>query len=229
MQIAVVVQELVPADFAGVMFTAEPVTGERDRIVIDASPGLGEAVVSGLVTPDHTTLDARDRVVEHRAGRAEIAIRPDENGGTRQDAAVGAEGTAEAAAACGARRGRSSHRRALRRASGHRVGVRRGPPVDPAVPAAHGAAARPRDGRIPSAARWARSSRSSCRCARTRSTWRRGPLRGHGRILTRMLAELPGLRLDLGRMLPETDGVVDELVPPEPRPTSTHPHGAGAS
>ena len=61
-QIAVVVQVMVPADIAGVMFTADPVTGERDRTVIDASPGLGEAVVSGLVTPDHTVLDSRDRV-----------------------------------------------------------------------------------------------------------------------------------------------------------------------
>ena len=48
------------------------------------------------------------------------------------------------------------------------------------------------------------------------STW---TVRGHGRILTRMLAEIPGLKLDLRRMLPETEGVVDELVPPEPHPT----------
>ena len=35
------------------MFTADPVSGDRDTIMIDASIGLGEAVVSGLVTPDH--------------------------------------------------------------------------------------------------------------------------------------------------------------------------------
>ena len=57
LQIAVVVQQMVNAEFAGVMFTANPVTGERDEIVIDASSGLGEAVVSGLVTPDHYVLD----------------------------------------------------------------------------------------------------------------------------------------------------------------------------
>src|SRR6476661_6964422 len=56
--IAVVVQRMVEADHAGVMFTADPVTGARDRVVIDANPGLGEAVVAGLVTPDHVVLDA---------------------------------------------------------------------------------------------------------------------------------------------------------------------------
>ncbi|MGW0807401.1 PEP/pyruvate-binding domain-containing protein [Nonomuraea sp. NPDC002799] len=50
--LAVVVQELVDADAAGVMFTADPVTGARDEIVVNASWGLGEAVVGGLVTPD---------------------------------------------------------------------------------------------------------------------------------------------------------------------------------
>nr|CTQ95848.1 Phosphoenolpyruvate synthase (EC 2.7.9.2) [Kibdelosporangium sp. MJ126-NF4] len=49
---AVVVQRMVPAAAAGVMFTADPVTGSRDSIVINAAWGLGEAVVSGEVTPD---------------------------------------------------------------------------------------------------------------------------------------------------------------------------------
>jgi rifampicin phosphotransferase len=42
---------MVAAEAAGVLFTANPVTGARDEIVIDASPGLGEAVVSGQVRP----------------------------------------------------------------------------------------------------------------------------------------------------------------------------------
>ncbi|NRQ32853.1 pyruvate, phosphate dikinase [Nonomuraea sp. NN258] len=50
--LAVVVQELVDADAAGVMFTANPVTGDRGEIVVNASWGLGEAVVGGQVTPD---------------------------------------------------------------------------------------------------------------------------------------------------------------------------------
>jgi len=47
---------MVAAETAGVMFTANPVTGARNEIIVDASPGLGEAVVSGLVTPDHIVL-----------------------------------------------------------------------------------------------------------------------------------------------------------------------------
>ncbi|WP_440105182.1 PEP/pyruvate-binding domain-containing protein [Streptosporangium sp. H16] len=58
--LAVVVQELVAADAAGVLFTANPVTGARDQIVINASWGLGEAVVGGQVTPD-TVIVARTR------------------------------------------------------------------------------------------------------------------------------------------------------------------------
>ena len=84
-KLAVVVQEMVPADMAGVMFTANPVSGERNELVIDASPGLGEAVVSGLVTPDHFVLNERNlRVVEERAGRREILIRSKAEGGTEQ-------------------------------------------------------------------------------------------------------------------------------------------------
>jgi phosphohistidine swiveling domain-containing protein len=55
--LAVVVQELVPADAAGIMFTANPVTGGRDQIMINAAWGLGEAIVGGLVTPDTLVVD----------------------------------------------------------------------------------------------------------------------------------------------------------------------------
>jgi phosphoenolpyruvate synthase/pyruvate phosphate dikinase len=54
---AVVVQILVPADVAGVLFTANPISGRRDEMVVNASFGLGEAVVSGQVTPDTYVLD----------------------------------------------------------------------------------------------------------------------------------------------------------------------------
>lgn len=81
--IAVVVQRLVPADLAGVMFTANPVTGSREDILIDSSPGLGEAVVSGAVTPDHAVLDRGGRVVSRVSGRAEQAVVAAAAGGTR--------------------------------------------------------------------------------------------------------------------------------------------------
>ena len=54
--LAVVVQELVFADAAGIMFTANPVHGDRDEVVINAAWGLGEAIVSGTVTPDTLTV-----------------------------------------------------------------------------------------------------------------------------------------------------------------------------
>ncbi len=55
--LAVVVQKLVFAEAAGVMFTANPLNGRHDQVVINAAWGLGEAVVSGTVTPDTITVD----------------------------------------------------------------------------------------------------------------------------------------------------------------------------
>ncbi|MPZ13215.1 MAG: phosphoenolpyruvate synthase [Chloroflexi bacterium] len=84
-KLAVVVQRMVDAEAAGVLFTANPVTGARNGIVIDASPGLGEAVVSGLVAPDHFVLRREwwgRRVTERRIGRREVIIRSRSGGGT---------------------------------------------------------------------------------------------------------------------------------------------------
>jgi pyruvate,water dikinase len=67
-QIAVVVQRMINAEVAGVMFTADPISGDRETIMIDASTGLGEAVVSGLVTPDHYVLDDQGRIREFHPG-----------------------------------------------------------------------------------------------------------------------------------------------------------------
>lgn len=87
-KLAVVVQRMVVAEFAGVMFTANPVTGARDEVVVDASPGLGEAVVSGLVTPDHFVLRRRWlgrwgwRIAEWWPGQREVIVRARAGGGT---------------------------------------------------------------------------------------------------------------------------------------------------
>ena len=54
-----VVQRLVAADASGVMFTADPVTGDDSAMVINSGWGLGEAVVGGLVTPDTFAVDRR--------------------------------------------------------------------------------------------------------------------------------------------------------------------------
>jgi pyruvate,water dikinase len=62
--LAVVTQELVPADAAGVLFTAHPLTGARDQVVINAAWRLGEAIVGGQVTPDMITVDkASGRII----------------------------------------------------------------------------------------------------------------------------------------------------------------------
>ncbi len=53
---AVVVQRMVEAEIAGVLFTCDPVRKRHDRMVVEAVLGLGEAVVSGQVTPDHYVL-----------------------------------------------------------------------------------------------------------------------------------------------------------------------------
>jgi rifampicin phosphotransferase len=61
--LAVVVQALVLADAAGILFTANPLTGTRDRLVINAAWGLGEAIVGGQVTPDTITFDKTSKAI----------------------------------------------------------------------------------------------------------------------------------------------------------------------
>ena len=75
-RLAVVVQRMVDAGTAGVLFTANPVTGRRRQAVIDASPGLGEAVVSGAVNPDHFVVDtASGEILERRLGDKRFDVR----------------------------------------------------------------------------------------------------------------------------------------------------------
>ena len=83
---AVVVQIMVPADVAGILFTAtaNPATGERGEMIVNASFGLGEAVVGGQVTPDtfvvdRSTLPAKETMI----GTKEQKIVSDGNQGTR--------------------------------------------------------------------------------------------------------------------------------------------------
>ncbi|WP_235029996.1 PEP/pyruvate-binding domain-containing protein [Nonomuraea solani] len=82
-RLAVVVQVMVDARVAGVMFTANPVTGRRREAVIDASPGLGEAVVSGAVNPDRFVVRGGE-VVERQAGDKRLVIRSLPGGGTER-------------------------------------------------------------------------------------------------------------------------------------------------
>jgi pyruvate,water dikinase len=79
--VGVVVQSLLDPDVAGVMFTCNPVTGEDERVV-EASWGLGEAVVAGLVIPDHFRVDRSGAVLERTPGRKSVAVRRLADGGT---------------------------------------------------------------------------------------------------------------------------------------------------
>jgi pyruvate,water dikinase len=83
--LAVVVQRMIDAAAAGVMFTANPVTGSRNETVIDASPGLVEAVVSGAVNPDHFIVNSLDRkIVARRLGDKRVMITSLPSGGTER-------------------------------------------------------------------------------------------------------------------------------------------------
>ena len=68
--LAVVVQLLINAEAAGILFTANPISGKRDEMLINASWGLGEAVVSGAITPDTLTVDkATGKIIQQETAK----------------------------------------------------------------------------------------------------------------------------------------------------------------
>lgn len=81
--LAVVVQAMAPAQASGVLFTANPLTGRRTETVIDATLGLGEALVSGQVEPDHYVIDpARGAILHKTLGAKGTVISARLGGGT---------------------------------------------------------------------------------------------------------------------------------------------------
>jgi pyruvate,water dikinase len=84
-RVGVVVQRMIEPDCAGVMFTKNPLNGADER-VIEASWGLGEAVVAGLVVPDNYVLDKQGRVLRRTAGEKDVALRGAPEGGTIEEA-----------------------------------------------------------------------------------------------------------------------------------------------
>lgn len=91
--LAVVVQIMVPSEASGVLFTANPLTGRRTETVIDATLGLGEALVSGQVDPDHYVVGpsvedlasgtaSTERIIEKTLGEKAVSIRGQAGGGT---------------------------------------------------------------------------------------------------------------------------------------------------
>jgi pyruvate,water dikinase len=84
MDIAVVVQRQVLSTRAGVMFTIDPASGAADRLVIEGSFGLGEAVVSGSVSPDRYIVHKDDlAILAREVRRKELVIEPQADGGTK--------------------------------------------------------------------------------------------------------------------------------------------------
>jgi rifampicin phosphotransferase len=223
LRIAVVIQRMVDAEFAGVMFTANPVTGDRDEVVVDANPGLGEAVVSGLVTPDHYVLDAEDHVQQHTPGRRELIIRSAKDGGvTRSSEADPASVTLP-----------DSVLRELA-ALGRAVAAHFGRPQDIEWTYAGGqiwlVQARPMTALPPAPLKLSRVQRKVGLQLLDYMSVRPYPLDmtawikpGIGLMVERMLSEIAGIRVDITAALPERNGVVERFVPPIPRPTRRTP------
>ncbi|MBP2351423.1 pyruvate,water dikinase [Kribbella aluminosa] len=83
--IAVVVQRMIDSECSGVLFTGHPITTATEQSVVDASWGLGEAIVGGLVVPDQYTLDSSTgRVLDRALGskKVEVVRNPDTGRGT---------------------------------------------------------------------------------------------------------------------------------------------------
>ena len=82
--VGVVVQSLLDPDCAGVMFTRNPITGDNE-LMIEASWGLGEAVVAGMVIPDNFRVARSGEVLARTPGLKRIRIRALPEGGTREE------------------------------------------------------------------------------------------------------------------------------------------------
>ena len=82
--LAVVVQELVPAEASGILFTANPLTGARDQVMMNAAWGLGEAIVGGQVTPDTVVVDrASGAITEQEISEKDVMTVRTQSGARR--------------------------------------------------------------------------------------------------------------------------------------------------
>ncbi|MGF6849665.1 phosphoenolpyruvate synthase/pyruvate phosphate dikinase [Chitinophaga sp. W3I9] len=81
--LSVVIQQMIFPDAAGIMFTADPVTSNRKVVSIDASFGLGEALVSGIVNADNYKV-REGRIIDRKISSKKIAVLASAEGGTKQ-------------------------------------------------------------------------------------------------------------------------------------------------
>jgi pyruvate, water dikinase len=84
LRIAVVVQRLLAPEKSGVMFTVDPIRKRRDQMVIEAVHGLGESVVSGMVTPDHYIVSLEGELKRFQVGTQTLAIVAAAQGGVHE-------------------------------------------------------------------------------------------------------------------------------------------------
>lgn len=89
-QLAVIIQEMIMPQVAGTMFTADPVTGNRKVLSIDASFGLGEALVAGLVNADNFKV-REGRIMDKKISKKTTAIYPLKEGGTKEQPLITAQ------------------------------------------------------------------------------------------------------------------------------------------
>lgn len=84
--LSVVVQKMVNSEKSGVMFTANPINNSKDEMMINASWGLGEAVVSGTVTPDEYVIDKKTKTVKEKniATKNTMVVRREDTVGTEE-------------------------------------------------------------------------------------------------------------------------------------------------
>ena len=75
-KIAIIIQELVPSEMAGVMFTAHPITGNREQTVIEAILGLGELLAQGEVSSCHYELNSQGEIINRDEPDQEIMLVP---------------------------------------------------------------------------------------------------------------------------------------------------------
>jgi len=83
-RIAVLVQQLVAADVAAVVFSANPITGDHDEVMVNASWGLGESIVGGTVTPDTFIVRKSDLAITSRAVTDKQRMTVATSGGTHE-------------------------------------------------------------------------------------------------------------------------------------------------
>jgi len=82
--VAVVVQKMVESEVSGIAFTVHPVTRDKNQLIIEAGWGLGEAIVSGQVTPDAYVIDKRDlSIIDINIAKQEMMIERKPGGGIK--------------------------------------------------------------------------------------------------------------------------------------------------